>query len=127
MMNREYFKTIFLIPKIPEFWPVEFAIITANNPMDVKLPDQENDLRNQKLFDKIRDKVFLNIVGSSPDRSHQEHSFALTCSIQEAIQIGEEFEQRAVFYVREGMLKLIECSSSKSEEMGSFVDRLLLG
>ena len=126
IMNPEYFKTIFLISQMPESWPGEFAIITGNNPMDVQLSDQENDLRNQKLYDKTRNKIFLNIIGSSPDRSHQEPSFALTCSIKEAIQMGKEFEQRAVFYVRKGMLKLIECSSEKCEEMGNFEDRLLL-
>ena len=94
--------------------------------MDVQLSDQENELRNQKLYDKTRNKIFLNVIGSSPDQSHQEPSFALTCSIKEAIQMGKEFEQRAVFYVREGMLNLIECSSEKCEEMGNFEDRLLL-
>ena len=71
-MNVEYFKTIFLISVIPETWPSEFGIVTAFNPMDEKLSDNENSIRNQKLSDEIGNKLFAELIGSSKDFSHQE-------------------------------------------------------
>ena len=125
-MNPEYSKTIFLISKEPESWPDEFAIITAHNPMDLKLSDYENSLRNEKLLKSIDSNVFLELSGSSPDHSHQEASFAFVSKIQEAVDIGKEFQQKAIYYVKDGNLKLVECCTGKIEELGNFNDRLSL-
>ena len=125
-MNPEYSKTIFLISKEPESWPDEFAIITAHNPMDLKLSDYENSLRNEKLLKSIDSNVFLELSGSSPDHSHQEASFAFFSKIQEAVDIGKEFQQKAIYYVKDGNLKLVECCTGKIEELGNFNDRLSL-
>ena len=125
-MNPEYSKTIFLISKEPESWPDEFAIITAHNPMDLKLSDYENSLRNEKLLKSIDSNVFLELSGSSPDHSHQEASFAFMSKIQEAVDIGKEFQQKAIYYVKDGNLKLVECCTGKIEELGNFNDRLSL-
>ena len=125
-MNPEYSKTIFLISKEPESWPDEFAIITAHNPMDLKLSDNENSLRNEKLLKRIHSNVFLELSGSSPDHSHQEASFAFISKIEEAIDIGKEFQQKAIYYVKVGNLSLVECSTGKIEELGIFNDRLSL-
>ena len=125
-MNPEYFNTIFLISKEPESWPDEFAIITAHNPMDLKLSDNENCLRNEKLLKRINSNVFLELSGSSPDHSHHEASFAFTSKIEEAVDIGKEFQQKAIYYVKVGNLSLVECSTGKIEELGSFNDRLSL-
>ena len=125
-MNPEYSKTIFLISKEPESWPDEFAIITAHNPMDLKLSDKQNSLRNEKLLKRINSNVFLELSGSSPDHSHQEASFAFISKIEEAVDIGKEFQQKAIYYVKVGNLSLVECSTGKIEELGSFNDRLSL-
>ena len=125
-MNPEYFKTIFLISKEPESWPDEFAIITAHNPMDLKLSDNENSLRNEKLLKRIHSNVFLELSGSSPDHSHQEASFAFISKIQEAVDIGREFQQKAIYFVKNGNLKLIECTTGNIEELGNFNDRVSL-
>ena len=125
-MNPEYFNTIFLISKEPESWPDEFAIITAHNPMDLKLSDNENCLRNEKLLKRINSNVFLELSGSSPDHSHQEASFAFISKIEEAVDIGKEFQQKAIYYVKVGNLSLVECSTGKIEELGNFNDRLSL-
>ena len=125
-MNPEYFNTIFIISKEPESWPCEFAIITAHNPMDLKLSVQENNHRNQKLLKRIDSNVLLELSGSSPDHSHQEASFAFISKIQEAVDIGKEFQQKAIYYVKDGNLKLVECCTGKIEELGNFNDRLSL-
>ena len=123
-MNVEYFKTIFLISVIPETWPSEFGIVTAFNPMDEKLSDNENSIRNQKLSDEIGDKLFAELIGSSKDFSHQEKSFAIICSMQEAVKLGNDFQQRAIFFVCNGNLKLVDCKSGKSKDLGIFEKKL---
>ena len=48
---------------------------TANNPMDVKLSDLENEQRNKKLLGLIMETqcLALPVTGSSKDLTHQEH------------------------------------------------------
>ena len=123
-MNPEYDNTVFLLPEVPAVWPNDFAIITAYNPMDHKLPDSENIRRNQQLAEWAEPKIYIKLIGSSPDRTHQEASFALECSLKEAIEIGEQFNQRAIFYIKAENLELVECRSGKSKMLGKFSERL---
>lgn len=123
-MNLEYLKTVFLIYIIPETWPSEFGIVTAFNPMDEKLSEKENFIRNQRLSDEIGNKLFAELTGSSKDFSHQEKSFAIICSMQEAVKLGNDFQQRAIFFVSNGILKLVDCKSGKSQDLGIFEKKL---
>ena len=123
-MNLEYLKTVFLISIIPETWPSEFGIVTAFNPMDEKLSEKENFIRNQRLSDEIGNKLFAELTGSSKDFSHQEKSFAIICSMQEAVKLGNVFQQRAIFFVSNGILKLVDCKSGKSQDLGIFEKKL---
>ena len=125
-MNPEYSKTIFLISKEPQSWPDEFAIITAHNPMDLKLSDNENSLRNEKLLKRIEQNVFLKLSGSSPDFTHQETSYAFIADLDKAIEIGRVFQQRAIYYIRKGNLQLVDCNADSILELGLFYERVLL-
>jgi len=107
-MNPEYSKTIFLISKEPESWPDEFAIITAHNPMDLKLSDQENNFRNENLSKTLGQNAFLKLSGSSPDQSHQEASYAFISDLDKAIEIGREFQHGAIYYNRNENLQLVD-------------------
>jgi hypothetical protein len=123
-MNPEYDNTVFLLPEVPAVWPDNFAIVTAHNPMDHKLTDSENIRRNQQLAEWAEPKIYIKLIGSSPDRTHQEASFVLECSLKEAIEIGEQFNQWAIFYIRGENLELVECRPGKSKILGKFSERL---
>ena len=123
-MNPAYDNTVFLLSEVPTVWPNNFAIITGHNPMDQKLTDSENIRRNQQLAEWAEPKIYIKLIGSSPDRTHQEASFALKCSLNEAIKIGKQFNQRAIFCIRGENLELVECSSGKSKILGKFSERL---
>ena len=125
-MNPEYFKTIFLISKEPDGWPDEFAIITAHNPMDLKLSDQENNLRSENLLKALGQKAFLKLYGSSPDQSHQETSYAFISDLDKAIEIGREFQQSAIYYIRKGNLQLVDCNTDTILDLGNFNERVSL-
>ena len=125
-MNPEYSKTIFLISKEPESWPEKFAIITAHNPMDLKLSDNENSLRNEKLLKRIEQNVFLKLYGSSPDQSHLETSYAFISHLDKAIEIGREFQQSAIYFIRKGNLQLVDCNADTIIDLGNFKERVSL-
>ena len=124
-MNPEYEHTVFILTEFPSIWPDEFAIITAYNPMDKKLSDGENRKRNQELTNWAKEKAFIDLIGSSPDRTHQEQSIGVTFTLKEAIEVGLRFNQRAIFYVKNGNLELVECNSGKSKCLGKLIGRIL--
>jgi len=124
-MNEKYFDTHFLgLGKTDEL-PLTFAILTACNPMDQPLGKNENKKRNLELIQILSDtgKTFARITGSSPDQSHQEPSFLVRCSRQEALKLGTRFDQRAIFWVNDDQLEIVECSTGISHSAGSFRNR----
>ena len=124
-MNQSYLETIFPGCNGLKELPQSFAIITACNPMDEHLPKSENENRNQKLLSilGVRGKTIAPIIGSSPDRTHQEPSFLAHCSRKESIELGKMFRQRAIFWVNEDKLEIIECSTGLIHFAGSFRER----
>lgn len=124
-MNPAYFKTIFLITDIPSQWPSNFAIITVWNPMDQKLSIKQNQSRDKELLLKFtKNNKFSPLIGSSPDYLHQEKSYIIEVSLQEAVQIGNDYDQRAVYYVENGSLQLIDCKTREKFSLGNFTDRI---
>ena len=72
-MNPAYLDTHFLGSFNLETLPDHFFIITASNPMDVKLSDLKNAQRNKKLLVSIRESqcLVLPVTGASKDLTHQ--------------------------------------------------------
>jgi len=125
-MNEEYFETVFLFSGIIEKATPSFAILTAFNPMDQLLSLDENKMRNLQLFHALCDieKSITRIIGSSTDHSHQEPSFLVDCTQQEAMELGKEFQQRAFFWVSNDQLEIIDCTTGISHPAGSFRMRI---
>lgn len=92
-----YASTVFLCPKPVLF--SEFAIITGYNPNGELLNLQENKKLNKLLQQQINQYEFIEIVGASPDLTHQEPSFAINLELREAIGIAKHFQQNAIFWV----------------------------
>ena len=46
--------------------------------------------------------------------------------MQEAVKLGNDFQQRAIFFVSNGNLKLVDCKSGKSKDLGIFEKKLSL-
>ena len=125
-MNPAYLDTYFLGSLNLETLPDHFFIITASNPMDVKLSDLENEQRNKKLLGLIMETqcLALPVTGSSKDFTHQEHGFLVTTSKMQALLWGKEFKQRAIFEVRNDKLFILSCFGlCKEIFVGSFKGR----
>ena len=125
-MNGEYFKTVFITKESIALPAPSFAILTASNPMDKLLGENENQLRNEALRTLLEEEEvhFSEIIGSSPDSTHQEASFAVSCTLDNALEWANRFEQRAIFWVQDDHLQIIACQSSEKYELGSFNERL---
>lgn len=81
-----------------------WAFITAYNPMSVVLNPEENEMRNQKLKGKIAQYQFLEGEGRDPSGEWiPERSFLVpNISLENAIGLAKEFEQRAIMYGEKG-------------------------
>ena len=128
-MNDKYFETVFLTCESSEEFPESFAIVTACNPMDKILTQDENDERNRQLLDILhsRGQYVASIIGSSRDLEHQEPSLIVRASRAESLELGIRFEQRAIFWVSKDLLEIMECSSGKRFPVGSFRKRIRKG
>ena len=126
-MNGEYFKTVFITKESTALPASSFAILTASNPMDKLLGENENQRRNEQLRTLLEEEEvdFSELIGASPDWTHQEASFAVSCTLDNALEWAKLFEQRAIFWVQNDHLQIIACQSSEKYELGSFDQRLI--
>ena len=128
-MNERYFETVFLECEPVDEFPESFAILTACNPMDQILSQVDNGKRNQQLLDILNsgEQYVGTIIGSSQDLMHQEPSFIVRASRAESLELGIRFEQRAIFWVCNDLLEIMECSSGNRHPVGSFRIRIRKG
>ena len=81
------------------------AIVTASNPASRPLDDAENDARNRRLADRLREAGlrYVPCVGVGADTTWREASFAvLDCDRAMATSLGAAFGQNAVVWVEAG-------------------------
>ena len=126
-MNEKYFDTVFLDAAPSRGFPESFAILTAFNPMDQILSQEENTKRNRHLLDILKSQGHYRgtIIGSSEDFTHQEPSLIAEAPKAQAIKLGLEFDQRAIFWVSNDQLEIIECSTEIERSSGSFRKRMI--
>jgi hypothetical protein len=125
-MNEKYFGTVFIDAAPSNGFPENFAILTAFNPMDRILNQDVNTKRNQHLLDilKLQGHYSGTILGSSPDFSHQEPSFIAEVPKVKGLELGLQFNQRAIFWISKDCLEIIECSTGITHDAGSFRKRI---
>lgn len=89
-------------------------VITACNPFEQLLTDDENHQRNAALYaELIHLKVDINpVVGHSPDGDWQESSFAVHgLTRQQACEIAKHYEQRGIFELTIDELLIIDVTN----------------
>ena len=125
-MNQNYFGVVFQGVESISNVIMPFAIVTAHNPMDMRLDEFKNNERNEKLRKDLLQSNLIHreIIGCSEDHTHQELSFVVKGELKQAIQMGNKFQQRAIFWVEENKLQIVDCKTLKSYDLGSFKKRL---
>ena len=129
MILPEYLQTIFIAKKPPEGgWPEKFAVITACNPMSSG--ERQDDAVAMTRLRKHLSRRWLKrhtVTGASPDWSHQEAGFLVwNLSLGEALKIGREFQQRAVFWVEGGRIEVVSCEGRDRAFVGLWKERIRL-
>lgn len=129
MIRSEFLQTIFIAKDLPAGgWPEKFAVITACNPMSSG--DREDDsaatIRLRKHISRNGHKRH-RVIGASPDWSHQEAGFAVwNLTLEEAMEIGREFRQRAVFWAERGRIEVVSCENGERKFVGLWEERFRL-
>ena len=125
-MPEPYFSTVFLLEGRPLMLPVSFAIITAWNPMDRTLRDEDNALEDEALRRMLElGKIpYFRATGCSPDFSHREPGWAATMAKNKAVEIAKRFQQRGIWWIEGEDLILVSCADGSEKRVDNFRLRL---
>jgi hypothetical protein len=88
-------------PETGQAFEQPLTVVTAYNPGLKRPGPRENEQSNQRLEQYLQaiGRTYYRAIGYSPDRSHEEPSFAVVdLTKDEARDIGERFGQACVFY-----------------------------
>jgi hypothetical protein len=129
MILPEYLDAIFIAKQAPEGgWPEKYSVLTACNPMSGgERGEDSTDMTRLRKHLSRRGFKRHPVVGASPDWTHQEASFAVwDMSLEEALEIGREFRQQAVFWVEGGRIEVVSCDTGERECVGLWEERFRL-
>ena len=105
--------------------PAKFAVITACNPKGQILSATENQILNDNLKSRLAPYHVWPIIGCSPDLHHQEPSYIVVCSKQQASQLAVDYDQNALYWCDNGELFLLPAQLEfEPVAMGLFQDYL---
>ncbi|KKO44741.1 hypothetical protein WG68_14470 [Arsukibacterium ikkense] len=108
---------------------IDFAIISAQNPAG-ELQSQPLNLCLDKRFEGLLQQTripFRSVIGASADLRFQEKSWIVFCDKQQAVQLGRELCQNAIYWVEQNKLFLVPVLYQQPEEyLGLFQSRLIL-
>lgn len=126
-MNPAHRSALFWCAVAAERIPVRrFAIVTACNPGDRRLPDSTNQAADEALARELDGlgRLRFRVVGASPDLAHQEPGWGVAMDSPEAaVTLGRRWGQMAVFWVDDDALSLVSCEDGRSEVLGRWSAR----
>lgn len=126
-MHPEYFETHFNPAGYEGPWPRQFAIITGYSTTGEEWTSEANTKADLELHAALlRRGVWIQrITGYSPRTGHAEPGWAVELSFSDACDLGHQFRQDALYFVRDDQLFVSHCDSRREEMLvGSFRERL---
>ena len=116
-MKEEYHQTQFVTELEQAITPDHFFIITAHNPSGEVTPDEKNDENNTLLLEAIKASKWSCFPVTGRCEDHAEAGFGVRCSRVEAITLGKEFRQDAIYKICDDQVVLVDCKEIESDEM----------
>ena len=116
-MKEEYHKTLFTIDLGRTSFPNHLFIITAHNPFGEIVPDEKNDKNNTLLLEAIQASKWNHFPVTSQCEDHAEAGFGVKCSRVEAITLGKQFRQNAIYEICDDQVVLVDCQEIEADEM----------
>ena len=113
-----------LLPIRSEAHPDAFGIVTAYNSNGITRDENANLSADERLLLAI-DALGVDrfrITGMSLDEVHREPGWGIQCSKDNAIRLGRQFEQEAIFWVSGVELILINLENLDELTLGAFTD-----
>jgi len=105
---------------LPEEAPEDFWLITAYNPYGKTVDKDRNREADSRLFRdlNVAGQKPLRIIGIAIDDSHAEPGWACAICEKQAIELGNKYEQDAVFHFHLGRVDLVNCKNGERESIG---------
>ncbi|MCW1886517.1 DUF3293 domain-containing protein [Luteolibacter flavescens] len=128
-LPQEYLTTVFQLGIRPMPLPERLAIITAWNPMD-RLNTTNENLRVDEALRRtleLKARPYFRATGCSPDLAHREPGWGVEMPKADAIALGKRFSQRAIWWIENGELLLVDCSDGEETAVGDFQLRIVGG
>ena len=124
-MHPAYFETRFRLLH-PTPFPSRFAILSAYATTGEVWTEEKNQQADSLLEASLRNRGvwFHRIIGYSPSTQHAEPSWCVDLPFEEAISIGLEFHQDAIYWVQDGSLLVTDCKQVELLPVSPFLSRL---
>jgi hypothetical protein len=103
-----------------------FWVVTACNPDGQVVSADANHRADVALAAEL-DRCGLTrrrANGGSPDWSHVEPGWAVLCGEEEALRLGRQFRQLAVFALAGGAIDLVDCQTARRTRLAMVLGRV---
>lgn len=95
-----------------QYFVIDFAIITAWNPMNEQLTAEENNALNRTLEDELKSLKYVYEPTIGKCDGHSEESFIVyRINKRDALRLGVKYKQYSIFYNGYRSLEYIECAT----------------
>ncbi len=126
-MHPAYFDTRFRVERSPADWPEQFVILSAWATTGQQWTQEQNEAADGRLAQWLAHRGLWHhrITGYSPITGHSEPSWAFPLSLDEACDLGLQFQQDALYVVDGDTLFVTHCDERRALlYVGSFRQRL---
>lgn len=114
-MHPAYFETRFRCAGNPVVWPQSFSIVTAYATTGEHWPDEKNRAADQQLSTELSAaQLWMHrITGYSPSTGHAEPGWAVNMPFEQACDVGQRYQQDAVYCVNDDRLFVSFCDDRR--------------
>lgn len=126
-MHPAYFDTRFRVETMPRDWPAQFVILSAWATTGQSWTREKNEAADQNLCELLaaRGLWHQRITGYSPITGHAEPGWAFPMPLNDACDLGQQFEQDALYHIEGDHLSVTHCDHRRSLiPVGSFRQRV---
>jgi hypothetical protein len=126
-LHPAYFQVRFRTEAPQVHWPDQFVILTAYATTGETWSPERNTEADQRLHAELmlRGCTPLRITGYDPQSGHAEPGWAVELPTEEALAVGRDFLQDAIFFVEDDVLHVWACRGGHAPALvGNFKARL---
>ena len=108
-------------------WPPAFVIISAYATTGETWSAERNREADERMHAELRRRGHapVRITAYDPVSLHAEPSWAVAMPVDEALALGRDFLQDAIFLVQNDRLTIAQCDSRRTWEVGAFGERVM--